>query len=341
MLAVKTPVKKAQAVKEYILSRGILSREYKIERDEESVYFPVSGRNGIERRFKFVKLVEKRPERIKPRSDFRRILEKKLSRRELSKVRTSYDVIGDIAIIEIDRSLRKKEKLIAKALLEANRNIKTVLRKGKHTGEFRVQKLAYLAGENRKKTIHRESGTVMKLDVEKVYFSPRLASERLRVAKKIRPGETVLVMFSGCAPFPLVAAKHSKAKQIYGVEMNPVAHEYGLENLKMNKIKNVNLFVGDVRKVVPKLGVKFDRILMPRPKLNDDFLDVALSAIKKNGFIHFYDFLPEVDIPKRAVEKVKAACFSAKKRCRILGVVKCGQPAVRTYRICVDFKVLR
>jgi tRNA G37 N-methylase Trm5 len=83
---------------------------------------------------------------------------------------------------------------------------------------------------------------------------------------------------------------------------------------------------------------KFDRIIMPLPKSAEDFLDLALKSIKKQGIIHFYDFLNENEFYK-AKEKIKKACMKAKKKCRILRVVKCGQHAPRVFRICVDFKV--
>ena len=90
--------------------------------------------------------------------------------------------------------------------------------------------------------------------------------------------------------------------------------------------------------IAPTLKKKFDRILMPLPLSGENFLDVALSLIKKNGIIHYYDFKEEdsFDIAK---QKVKDACKLAGKKCRILKVKKCGQIGKRTYRICVDFKI--
>ena len=60
-------------------------------------------------------------------------------------------------------------------------------------------------------------------------------------------------MFSGIAPFPIVISKNSKANEIYGVEINPNAHKYALENLKLNKISNIKLFEGDVKTVLPDI----------------------------------------------------------------------------------------
>jgi tRNA (guanine37-N1)-methyltransferase len=191
-------------------------------------------------------------------------------------------VVGSIAILEIPSELVKKEKVIAETVLEMHKNIKTVLKKAAiHSGTYRTQKMKVLAGKRTKETEYKENNIRLMLNVEKVYFSPRLGTERLRITNLIKKGESVLVMFSGCAPYPCVIAKNAKPKEVYGVEINPHAHKYGEENIKLNKLADVILFKGDVRKIVPKIKKKFDRILMPLPKSAETFLDVALSAAKK------------------------------------------------------------
>ena len=44
---------------------------------------------------------------------------------------------------------------------------------------------------------------------------------------------------------------------------------------------------------------------MPLPKSAEDFLDNTKKLIKKNGIIHFYDFLNEKDIPDHTIETIK------------------------------------
>ncbi|HJX06139.1 MAG TPA: class I SAM-dependent methyltransferase family protein, partial [Candidatus Nanoarchaeia archaeon] len=243
------------------------------------------------------------------------------------------------AILEIPQGLEKREKLIAEEALRTNKNIKTILKKGKHEGVFRTQKLEHLAGEKTKETTYKEHGVFIKLDVEKVYFSPRLSNERKRIYKQVKKGEGVLVMFSGCAPYTCVTAKNTAAKSVTGVEINPVAHDYALKNILLNKLSNAEALQGDVKSIVPKLGKKYDRILMPLPKSAADYLDVALKHAKKNAIIHFYDFQKEGE-ENKSVEKIKKACKTAKRKCRVLDIVKCGQASPREFRICVDFEIL-
>ena len=222
--------------------------------------------------------------------------------------------------------------------MENYHQIKTILKKTKkYSGKFRTAKLKVIAGEKRKETIYKENNVFVKLDVEKVYFSPRMSSERKRIAELVKPNESVLVMFSGSGVYPLGIAKNAKCREVYGIEISQVAHRYALENVKKNKLKNkIKLFLGDVKKVMPKICKRFDRIVMPLPKGAENFLDLSLKYVKKNGTVHFYDFEHEDEIYK-AEEKIKIACKKSKRRCKILRIVKCGQYSPRFYRVCADF----
>ena len=146
-------------------------------------------------------------------------------------------------------------------------------------------------------------------------------------------------MFSGIGVYPIVIAKNKKPKIIYSIEINPDAVKYQKENILLNKIKNIQLFKGDVKRIVPKLNKKFDRILMPLPRGAENYLNIALKAAKNNSIIYFYDFLHEDEF-KKAEEKIAKACKKAKKKHKILNITKCGQFGPGIYRICVDFKII-
>lgn len=273
-------------------------------------------------------------------SALKELLAGKLTKKELDILRASFDVVGTIAIIEIPRELVKKQKIIASTVMSLNPYIKTVAKKsGGHIGKYRRQKLVVIAGEKTKITEHKESGLRMKLNAETCYFSPRLVTERMRITSLVQPKEKILVMFSGIAPYPLVLAKHSPAAKIVGVEMNPEAHKYAVENVKMNKLQHkIELFKGDVRKIVPKIAGLFDRIIMPLPKTGEEFLNTALAKIKKKGTIHLYQFAEE-DKFVEAEQKVLKQCKKLNKKCTILQTIKAGQHAPRVFRVCVDLEV--
>jgi len=263
-------------------------------------------------------------------SKLKELLKNKLKKEDLKLVPNSFDVVGDIIILDLDKKLKKYQKLIAQTLLKVHKNIRVVVKKkGIHYGKYRLQRYKVIGGERRKETIHKENNVNIKLNIQTCYFSPRLGTERLRVASLVKAGEKILVMFSGVGPFPLAISKNSKVKEIYAIELNKKACKYAKENLKLNKISNIKLFCGDVRKVIPKLDKKFDRILMPLPKGAKTYLDLALKVIKTKGIIHLYMFLQEDEIKKVKLEGFK-----------ILRRVKCGQYSPRLYRVCLDIRAL-
>jgi len=100
------------------------------------------------------------------------------------KIPSSYDMVGDILIVEVPDEFKKNEKKIAEKLLKEHKQIKTVVKKkGIHSGRFRLQKYVVIAGEKRKETEYKENSVRIRLNIEKTYFSSRLSTERLRIAK--------------------------------------------------------------------------------------------------------------------------------------------------------------
>jgi tRNA (guanine37-N1)-methyltransferase len=274
-------------------------------------------------------------------SKLKDMLKGKLTPKEIGLVPSSFDRVGKLIIFsDFPKSLFKKEKVIGNEILKNFNQIKSVFKKTKkHSGKFRTPQLKLIYGNKSKETLHKENNVILKLNIEKVYFSTRLSEERKRLAKKIKSKESALVMFSGCGVYPLVIAKNTKAKLIYGIEISPAAHKYALENLKINKLESkVNFYLGDVKKVLPQINNKFDHIIMPLPKGAENFLGLALNKVKKKGMIHLYSFSEEGKY--EVISKIiKQECIKAKKECKIIDIVKCGQFSPRVSRICVDFRV--
>jgi len=268
------------------------------------------------------------------------ILQKKLTKKELPLVPSSFDVIGTILVFsDFPKQLVKKEKIIGEEILKNYKNIRSVYKKiAKYSGKFRTPRLKLISGEKNKETTYRENNVNLKLNIEKVYFSPRLSEERKRIYKQIKKNETVLVMFSGMGPYPVIISKNTDAKNILGIEINPIAHKYALENLKINKLKNVELRLGDVKNILPSIYKKFDRILMPLPKGAENYLKLALDKIKRNGVINFYSFSEEKKIPE-IVNIINKECSKFKRNCKVLNIVKCGQFSPGVFRVCIDFKI--
>ncbi len=265
---------------------------------------------------------------------------------ELKFLPRSFDVLGKIALIQIPTELKGKEKIIGEKLIELNKNVKTVYSKGKFYGRLRKQKIELIAGKKIEETIYKESGCLMKLNVKTCYFSPRLSTDRLEIASKVRKKEEVLVMFSGVAPYGLVIARHAKCKKVVCVELNRECTKYAKENIKLNKLYNCEVVQGDVKKFsldMKKKKITFDRIIMARPQLKETFLKEAFMVSKKGTVIHFQDFINQKEIEKGKnipKKRVLDAAKKAGKKIKIRGFKILRELAPYKYHVRIDFKVL-
>ncbi len=213
------------------------------------------------------------------------------------RVSTGVDLIGDIAIVRLASFRPREKKRIGEAILGQVKNAKAVYeQEGGIEGELRLRSLKHIAGEKRTLTTHRENGCAFKVDVARCYFSPRLSTERLRVAGLVRKGDRMLNMFAGVGPFSIEAAKIGAAR-VTSCELNHYACELHRENDKINKVeKLVSVVEGDASDLRP--DGRFDRVVMPHPSKADEFLPSALALAGKGATIHYYRHLPGRDEPE-------------------------------------------
>ena len=250
------------------------------------------------------------------------------------------EVIGDIAIISISASYVHLEKEIARAILGAYPDLRLIAKRlSRHSGEFRVAVLQKIEGYGGFATVHKEFGLHLHVDPETVYFSPRSSNERYRIARQVKSGERVLVMFSGIGPFALMIGTHAEAAEIIGVEKNPHAHRLALKNLEVNKkAQNIRFLSGDVLSVLPNLNKLFDRIVMPLPLCGVDYLHLALRYLLPGGMLHFYDFQNKDEF-KFSTRTVHTACGDEGRLVVDSAIHSCGHVGSRRYRVCVDAKI--
>lgn len=274
-------------------------------------------------------------------------LSDKLTEEELKLVPRSYDIIGSrekaVAIVQIPKELEDKKQLIAEAIMKLNKPVKTVLNKiSKRKGSYRLEDLELIAGSDDTEVLHKEFGYILKLDPRKVYFSPREARERQKIASQVKPNETVMIMFSGSIPYGIaIAKKQPKVKKVYGVEINENAHHYALENVRINKVSHLVVpLLGDVRIVCKKYYGTCDRVVMPLPLGAGSFLDIAINCLKKKGgIIHFYNWGKEDDLYSNALKQIEEQTKRLNKKFKVLNKRKVLPYAPRIFKICIDFKV--
>ncbi|MFZ0184052.1 MAG: class I SAM-dependent methyltransferase family protein [Nitrosotalea sp.] len=202
----------------------------------------------------------------------------------------AFDQIGNIIILRIPDSLLQKRKIIGEVLLDKVKTARSVYAQSSPVeGDFRIRKLELLAGEDKTETEYKEHGCRFKVDVEKTFFSPRLSTERDRIAGLINEGETIINMFGGVGMFSIVAAKKKKC-HVYNIDINPDAARLCSENILLNKLKGtVESIEGDATKIIEERLLEVgDRVLMLLPERSDEFLDSAIKAAKKKAIIHYY-----------------------------------------------------
>jgi tRNA (guanine37-N1)-methyltransferase len=247
----------------------------------------------------------------------------------------AYELIGDIAIID-----QHEENVIdiAKVLLQ-HKNIKTVFQATSAvSGEYRTRGLLFIAGKNKNETIYRENGCRYLLDVSNVYFTPRLSTERMRIAGQVTDGEKVVDMFAGIGPFSILIAKRFPLSHVIAIDKNPVAIKYLRENAKINKLINIEIKEGDAREEV--VGIRdADHVIMNLPHSTMEFIDAALGIIKNGGVIHFYAISHEDDLFEGIFKEIEEHARRAGFQVTSLDKRIVRPYAPYQYNVCIDFRV--
>lgn len=264
-----------------------------------------------------------------------------LSEKEIADLYGAFDQIGSIIIIRMPDSLVSKKKVIGEVLLKRIKTAKSVFYQSSPVeGDFRTRNLELIAGEDNTETEYKEYGCRFKVNVQKAFFSPRLSTERNRIADLVVDDETIINMFGGIGMFSIIVAKKKKCT-VYNIDINPDAIELCNQNIMLNKLKGkVESITGDATKIIEeRLSDKGDRILMLLPERSDEFLDSAIKASKKNAIIHYYCHIHSDK--KNSVANLAKEHFMEviKVKSEILGAKIVRPVGPRFYQAVVDAKI--
>ena len=330
MKSVKIPLKKLNDVRKELMEKELMRMDYRIKAESDYGYIPVKEDvDGYE-----IIDIELEPLNTRPHN-FSELLEDELNTEEIEELRTSFDTIGDVVILEIPDELESKKNIIGKATLDFTKRKSIYMKKSAVHGTIRIRDLELIAGEDNPVTIHKEHGARLKMNVKEVYFSPRLATERKRVSDSVHDGENILDMFCGIGPFPMVITKNNDVR-ITGVDINENAIKYFRENIKLNKAKNVEAICGDAREISKSFKTKFDRIIMNLPGLAYDFLDVAMNLIEDGGIINYYEFS---DGYEQGTKRLIDAAKKENKNVEIINTRKVKSTSPGEWHVALDAKV--
>ncbi|MEM2139898.1 class I SAM-dependent methyltransferase family protein [Nitrososphaera sp.] len=232
------------------------------------------------------------------------VLASVLDAEEAAQVYSAFDQVGDIVVIKIPDGLAGKKTVIAQAILANVKTAKAVFAQASAVrGDFRVRDLEFLAGENRTVTEYKEHGCRFKVDVARAYFSPRLSTERQRIASLVGEGETIVNMFAGVGTYSIIIAKANKTCRVYSIDSNPVANELCIENARLNKVSDrvIPVCADATSAIRDQLTGVADRVLMPLPERAKEFIAPAVAALKEKGVVHYFAHV-RADSKKHAKE---------------------------------------
>jgi len=294
---IRVSLRDAEKAKNVLRSSGLIQRNLEIVRDGEYLIFPVSEfpkhTDGMWEKC-FADFSERRP----AVGDYRELITGYKGREEL--LPSSYDVIGTKILIKIPREIRDIESDIGNALLSMHRSADSVFRDDGVGGKYRTRTVELVAGKGGTETVLTEYGFRFRLDVSKTFFSPRLASERNRVASTIGKNEKILDMFAGVGPFSIYAAAKTVDGTVEAYDINHYAVSYLRENARINKLANITAHRMDSAEI-SSVG-EFDRIIMNLPRGSSGMLVKALSMLAGGGVIDYYELIEDSTLNERCGE---------------------------------------
>jgi tRNA (guanine37-N1)-methyltransferase len=324
---IKVPKGLGERFRRSLIGLELLDTHRRVRSDEESVYLPV------------LNLPEKDLDTLRNLGEFLPVFmefqedKRRLTPEDLLGFSPSFEVVGDIAMVAEEGAPK-----VADALMRLYKNIRVVITPVSEVeGEFRTRRFRHVAGEERTVTVHKEHGLKYKVDLQGAYFSPRLGTERLRVAKQVTSGQRVLDMFAGVGPFALLLAK--REAKVIAIDKNPVAVRYLRENAQANKISDVEILEGDAA----QLALRFqdvDHVIMNLPHSASSFLVPAITAAKDGATIHYYAIAPEDNL-FRDLREIALAFQNKGFSYQVLhqGVVRSYAP--HWYHVVIDLQVTK
>ncbi len=239
-----------------------------------------------------------------------------------------YKKIGDVLILDSNYQNDDFEELSRK------HRVKTIMKIDHIQGTKREPVYRVLYGSETE-TINKENGCLFKLDLSKVMWSKGNNNERLRIAKLVGDGETVIDMFAGIGYFSIPIGVHANACEVISIEINPNSYHFLCENIRLNKLDNITPILGDCKDVTPKF--RADRIIMGYVKTTHHYLNVAVDSLNQGGILHYHETVPEKLMDTRPVDRIVSAAENRDVELIKINKIKKYSPGV--WHVVVDARI--
>ena len=208
------------------------------------------------------------------------------------KLPTKWKKIGNVLILDLENLTDDKKREIAKVYAD-ELNVKTVIQKGKISGELRKPETIDLLYGTDTTTEISEYGIRYKLDLREIMWSPGNTGWRSALAGPEKVNDfyyfdkprTIIDYFAGIGYFALQIARGYPETKVIAVDKNLKAIEYLTINVKRNNIENVEVINDDCR----NLKLKADVIHLGYIGNTIDFLEHTHNCLNKNGIAVFHE----------------------------------------------------
>lgn len=287
-----------EATRQALVRVGALRTDLAIVHDGAHLAFPVhddAPLTGIEG------VVEEREFPVRP-------VELPLSYRDLlrwpdaekAELPRAFDVIGDVVLVRLPRGLEGRRDAIGEALLRFVPAARVVgWDRGVH-GPERRRRVERIAGTGGWATRHRENGISFDVDLERAYFSPRLAREHARVAQEVSAGDRVYDLCCGVGPFSVTIARDGRAGPITAVDSNPAAIELLRCTLARYPFaQRVTPVEGRVEEFA-RSGSPVERVILNLPHEGIKYIPSVARLVVPSGRLYYYEVVPRSEFQGRA-----------------------------------------
>ena len=305
MIGVKAPRAHAEALRKEISRAGLLDKGHLIVDERADVVIPVISRpsasilrsygaHAVEREFPV------RDQMVDPIEEIREIAAIPDDLKSL--LPDKWEKFGSVGVIKLSPALEKHGREVAEAYASVL-GLKAVLQdKAGITGQFRTPTTKVLLGTDTV-TTHVENQVKYRFDAAKIMFSSGNMEERIRMASVRCDGDVVVDMFAGIGYFSLPLAVYQSPSRIVACEINPVAHGYLIENIRLNHAeKRIKPFLGDNRDL-PGESIA-DRVIMGYVKTTHESLPAAMRLLKSGGIVHYHETCPNELLPTRPIQRL-------------------------------------
>ena len=295
--AVLVPRTEGETVRRLLRREGLVRTDLLIRREGDRLAIPVVSDRPIPEGLGELGERDFEARRAAGPSDYRARLRWATS--DARRLPRSFDVVGDVVLIRIPGELESRAHEIGNALLGFVPGARVVgLDRGVH-GPERRRALERIAGTGDWRTRHRENGIEMEVDLERAYFSPRLAREHARVANAIDVGDRVYDLCCGVGPFALTVARDGRASAITAVDSNPDALAMLRASLARHRWGDrVAVVEARVEAFVPSAAAA-ERVILNLPHEGIKYLPSVARSVAPRGRLYYYEVTPRTDLERR------------------------------------------